>query len=348
MIPPESTQRKDVPIEAVHYKNPIKIYGLGDLYNLDAPKWLLPDYLPYQGIVTLYGAPGCGKSFLAQAWALCLATGTDWSGRAVEPGASLYLACEGIAGMPRRVHAWVTHNNLDIPEDRRNDVPFYYTTGFNDLRGPAATTDLIRAIEHDLANRGTKLSLVVLDTLSRTLGGADENSAGEMNTALDQLDRIREVTGATILVLHHTAKGKMHERGSSVLRGACDTMLFLQDNDSHRLLVVDKQRDWEEAEPLQLFMQPVGDSAVLTTQGPVDDALTPKERRMYQVVQELFDGAAVSYSRLCKATDESEATLQRTLKRLCTHGLLVRGAGKRGGYYPHEHAPEQPEEDNDQ
>lgn len=343
---PHLAVRRDVPIEAVQYKNPIKIYGLGDLYSLEAPKWLVQDYLPYQGIVTLYGAPGCGKSFLAQAFGMCLATGEPWNNRVVEPGGVLYLACEGIAGMPRRVQAWVEHHQLDIPKERLNDVPFYYTTGFNDLRGPAATTDLIRAIEHDLAGRGTKLSLVILDTLSRTLGGADENSAGEMNTALDQLDRIREVTGATILVLHHTAKGKMHERGSSVLRGACDTMLFLQDNDSHRLLVVDKQRDWEEAEPLQLFMHPIGDSAVLTTTGPIADTLTPKERRVFVAIKEVYNGVPISYSTILKATDESESTLQRTLKRLCTHGLLARGGGKRGGYYPADAVPAEMEGDD--
>ena len=342
----ESTLSSNVPIEAVHYKNPIKIYGLGDLYNLEQPKWILQDYLPYQGIVTLYGAPGCGKSFLAQAFALSMATGEKWNNRDVEQGGALYLACEGIAGMPRRVQAWVEHGGYDIPKDKLNDIPFYYTTGFNDLRGPAATTDLIRAIEHDLSGRGGKLNLVVLDTLSRTLGGADENSAGEMNTALDQLDRIRDVTGATILVLHHTAKGKLHERGSSVLRGACDTMLFLQDNDSHRLLVVDKQRDWEEAEPLQLFMENVGESAVLTTRAPAAETLTQRERRTAAIIAEVYNGVALSYSSLVKITEESESTLQRTMKNLAKHGLVKREGGKRGGYYPaNATPPEGAEED---
>lgn len=333
--------------EPVRYKNPIAIQSFGDLLSLDAPQWQIQDYIPNSSICTLYGAPGCGKSFVAQAFALSTALGEAWNGREVAQGGALYLACEGVAGIPKRVQAWVAHHNLAIPEDRYNDVPFYYTTGFNDLRGPGATTDLIRAIQHDLGDRGKSLKLVVLDTLSRTLGGADENSAGEMNMALDQLDRVRDVTGATILILHHTAKSGLHERGSSVLRGACDTMMRLEDKDSHRLLIVDKQRDWEEAEPLQLFIKPVQDSMVFVTTGPTRLTLTRREKQTYQVIKDAWLGVPMSYSTLVKVTEEPESSLQRTLKNLCSLGLMVREEGKRGGYVLAEQPKEDEEHDDD-
>ena len=328
-----ATPVPQAPPEEVRYKNPITIRGLADLCNLDPPTWQINGYVPNGGLVTLFGDPGAGKSFLALDWGLSIACGEDWHGREVEQGAVLYLVCEGIAGMPNRVQAWLMERGLDIPPDRLNEVPFYYTTGFNDLRGPAATTDLLRALEHDLAERGTKLALVVLDTLSRTLGGADENSAGEMNMALDQLGRVREATGAAVIILHHTAKGKTYERGSTVLRGACDTMLYLQDNDDYKLLMVDKQRDWEASEPLQLWLKQSGDSAVFTPRAHGTLSLTQREKRTLGVLREAFDGTPMSYSAITKLADESETTLRRTLKRLVQVKALAKEDGKRGGYY---------------
>lgn len=67
--------------------------------------------------------------------------------------------------------------------------------------------------------------LVILDTLRR-FHSADENSAGEMAKLLGVLEGICERTGASVLFLHHTAKGaalngagdaQQASRGSSVL-----------------------------------------------------------------------------------------------------------------------------------
>jgi RecA-family ATPase len=67
--------------------------------------------------------------------------------------------------------------------------------------------------------------LVILDTLRR-FHSADENSAGEMARLLGVLEGICERTGASIMFLHHTAKGaalngagdaQQASRGSSVL-----------------------------------------------------------------------------------------------------------------------------------
>jgi hypothetical protein len=345
------------PPEQAVYKNHITIRGMADLMALEAPKWQIPELVPAKSLVTLYGGPGVGKSFLALDFCLSIALGEPWQGRPVEQGPTLYLACEGIAGIPKRVGAWLEHRGLSIPKELWKDVPFYYTTGFTDLRGQGPTTDLIRALEHDLESRGKGLELVVLDTLSRSLGGgADENSASEMNMALDQLERIRQHTDATVMILHHTNKNKTAERGSTVLRGACDTMLLLQDNESHILLTVDKQRDWEEATPLPLYFQSVGEgdmaSAVLTTEGPKQMVLGAKERQIYKLICELYNGVPMSYTQLLKATEESESSFLRIVKNLTTAGMLARSNGKRGGYYPvteetKDKAPTDPEESTD-
>ena len=40
-----------------------------------------------------------GKSFLALAWALCIASGKRWLDREVETGPVVYVAAEGVSGV---------------------------------------------------------------------------------------------------------------------------------------------------------------------------------------------------------------------------------------------------------
>ncbi|MCA1646651.1 MAG: helicase RepA family protein [Chloroflexi bacterium] len=44
------------------------------------------------------------------------------------------------------------------------------------------------------------------DTLARGMVGVDENSAQDMGLFIQTADRIRQATGATVVVLHHHGK----------------------------------------------------------------------------------------------------------------------------------------------
>ncbi|MNT25130.1 hypothetical protein D3C72_1606360 [compost metagenome] len=62
----------------------------------------------------------------------------------------------------------------------------------------------------------------MIDTLARSFDG-EENSATDMGAFVSSCDHIREKTGATILVIHHSGKdAEKGARGSSALRAACD------------------------------------------------------------------------------------------------------------------------------
>lgn len=328
--PPFPTKGSDVS----EYKNRIRIRSLSELVALEPPSWLITEYLPNKSLITLYGTPGCGKSFLALDLGLSIAMGEPWLEREVDQGGVIYIACEAIAGMPRRVDAWIKHRGLTIPDMTK--VPFHFTTEFNDLRTPTSTADFLRAVTHDIP--GQTVKLVILDTLSRTLGAADENSAGEMNNALNHLEMIRAQMGCAIIVIHHTAKHTQQERGSTVLRGACDTMLFLKSDGGVGGLKLEmtKQRDWEEAAAQNLFFCKTGDSAVLTSKMPEGSmVVSPKEMDTVSVLEELYLGNPVSYATWKNAFETlSESTFRRRVKILTANGLVVKAPGARGGYIP--------------
>lgn len=319
------------------YKNRVQLRPLSDLASLAPPDWLISEYIPEGGLATLYGAPNSGKSFVALDMGLCIAKGLDWKGRATKQGAVIYIAMEGIRGMSRRVNAWAHHHSENM------DAPFYYTTGFTELITNTSTTDLLRAIEHDGV---TPLRLVILDTLSRSLGGADENNAGEMNNALNQLDRISKETGCAVLVIHHTAKHTQTERGSTVLRGSCDTMLYLKGDGGAKSvkLIMDKQRDWEAADPIDLWFQKELDSAVLVEMAPVGaGALDARDMLVYHALEGAYIGSPVSLNTWHEvAGDLPETTFRRIVKQMIDAGLVVRGPGKRGGYVPASRARDLP------
>ena len=103
-----------------------------------------------------------------------------------------------------------------------------------------------------------KPALIVFDTLSRCLAGADENNQKDMSAAVGVCDRLRQQLGCTVLLLHHTTKEGQTERGSSVLKGAVDTLLRIPDTSDRRsMLTCDKQKDAEPFDSIGLFREDV-------------------------------------------------------------------------------------------
>src|SRR5690606_28789435 len=159
---------------------------------------------------TVYGPSGCGKTFLALDWALHVATGSYWHGNRVEAGPVLYIAAEGVAGIGRRVKAWLSHNRI---YDLSRHHPIHWLPEAVNVAEPASVWGLIEVAEE------LQPALIVIDTLARAIVGADENSAKDMGEVVARLDQLRRATRACVLLVHHTGKDtSAGARGSSALR----------------------------------------------------------------------------------------------------------------------------------
>ena len=100
-----------------------------------------------------------------------------------------------------------------------------------------------------------EIALIVVDTLARTIGDGDENSAKDMSVFIQNLDAIRELTGAHVLVIHHSGKdADRGARGSSALRAAVDTELSIS---AERCVTGAKQRDIAISPPLYFDLSQV-------------------------------------------------------------------------------------------
>lgn len=185
--------------------------GLRDLPTLES---LIADTILRRTLTFLAGPPASGKSFHAFAWAASVATGMDWMGRAVSQGRVLYVIAEGAYGVEDRLAAWESHHRRKIGDDALTLLP--EAVQLADAESLAELVEYVAAEDFDL---------VVLDTLSRSAVGLDENSASEMSRLIEALDDIRRaMTNGAVVVAHHSSKAGAGLRGSSVIEGAADTV----------------------------------------------------------------------------------------------------------------------------
>ena len=93
----------------------------------------------------------------------------------------------------------------------------------------------------------TDAKLVVLDTLSRTMPGGNENGPEDMGQYIANCDRIREEAGAHVLIIHHKPKGEKNSpRGHSSLFGAVDALILVEKRQAGNVATVEASKDDED------------------------------------------------------------------------------------------------------
>lgn len=205
----------------------------GDLLpQLERP-YLVKGWLDEGGVSVLYGPSNAGKSFLALDIAHHVAKGRSWGGRRTRRGRVLYVAAEGGGSFANRVAA------LDDPEF------FVYCAPLTLTGRDGSAAPLTEVAQHLATVGGTPFSLIIFDTLARVMGGLDENTAPDIAQLVAGLDMIRRVTGAHVMLVHHTGKDAARgARGHSSLRAAIDTEIELTRDEVGQITAeVTKQRD---------------------------------------------------------------------------------------------------------
>ena len=288
-----------------------------ELANLPAPVWLLDHFIPENSLAVLYGPAGVGKSFLALDWAMRIATHAAWLGHSTRWGPVLYVAGEGGTGLSQRVQAY-----RNAREVTRRAKLWFCRESVN-LLDATHVRDLIaswRALE-----TGFKPALICFDTLSRSLPGADENSARDIGLAIAATDLIRQETGSAVLLVHHTGKDGMQERGSSALRGAADAMFSLKEQDGALGLTTEKQKDAIEAEPVQLRLVPIAGSCIIEpNEGSTSiTGLTPNEQQALQALSEVAMSDGASDKEWRENSQLPNGSYYRARKRLVDLGYVT-------------------------
>lgn len=204
-------------------------------------QWLIKGILPEQAIILLHGHPAAGKSFLALDIALHVALGRPWFGRAVQQSGVAYVVAEAAFGFNYRVEAW---RQQHCPPST-GDCPFGIIPSPLDLSDAKIVVALVTKLQEEADRRRRPFGLVVIDTLSMTFGGRDENGS-EMAGYIANLRRVQVGLQCSVVVLHHPSKDptKKTPRGHGSLTGNVEAILFVENKKPGlKTLTVEKQKD---------------------------------------------------------------------------------------------------------
>lgn len=250
------------------------LYVRSALDDIPPPTPLIAGVLDKATIAVLAGKFGTYKSFVALSWAAAVSTGRPWFGREVpEAAPTLYVAAEGLSGISKRLRAWEAGNNDgDRIADDRLAV----------IGGAIRLTD--REDVHTIIEvaRAQGSQLITLDTLHRCAPGVNENDSGEMSLVIEAISYIRESTGATVLLCHHTGHSGTRARGSSAIEDDADAswVIRLSEDDSEdrsaanpRTMHHRKTKDGELSSEIGLELVSVGEDAYVR-EVTIGDGLT--------------------------------------------------------------------------
>jgi RecA-family ATPase len=211
------------------------------LSQVSNPDWLITDVFERNRLITVFGEPKSGKSFISIAMACAVARGDEFYGHAAKKAPVVYLAGEGVAGIRRRLAAY----NQSEYGGSLVGAPLFLSNRGSRINEPEEyqkLEDEINLLKQDLGQIG----LIIFDTFQRNFSG-DENSAQEVNKFVKAADQLIHDFDCTVLLVHHTGRGnKGRARGSSVLDASIDGEFLVErkgtkPDDDNSMLVTMKQ-----------------------------------------------------------------------------------------------------------
>lgn len=239
-----------------------RILSRASLAEIPGVEPLIANFLFKRSVAVIYGRRNVGKTFAALDMALSVATGKQWAGDTsdedwiigdpgfdVVKGSVLWVAGEGAYGIRSRVEAWEKEHGLLVHD-------FHVLNGSVELANGDVTDELCEIVAEE------RYDLVVIDTLARNSNGLEENSATDMGTFFERIDRIKNAhDGTCVLVVHHAGKGESTEsRGSTVIEDAPDSVFKLSGDEIHIAFETVKQRDTVKYRRLTFHLEAVPSS----------------------------------------------------------------------------------------
>jgi putative DNA primase/helicase len=210
--------------------------SLSSKYN--APDELIQDMIVRKSQSMLFGDSNSGKTFYALSMAHSICEGVPFMGKQVEKGAVIYLATESPSSVISRVQAIKDYHSCKMANLFIVQVPINFFTSDQHATEVIA---LVRQIETDT---GSKVNLVIGDTLARMTAGANENSGEDMVPILQRLDSVVYEANTAFLTIHHSGKDASRgARGSSTIRAHIDTEIYVVEENLQRTATITKQRE---------------------------------------------------------------------------------------------------------
>ena len=319
-------------------------YSFDDLMAMPPKEWLIDQVIGPGDIGVIYGAPGCGKTFVGINMIVSSCTGSQWAGRfdVVRPLKVAYCAGEGISGIPARFKAAAEiHGISRLPGFTfYRTVPQLFAESGDSLS--VATIKLFVAEWKARQEKGEagNLDIVFIDTLSTASIGAKENDNTDMNKVMSYCRWAANELGCAIMLVHHSNKANTAERGATALRGAADSMIEIRrvsEIGTKAVMRCSKLKDGEQWKDQTFDLHAVEDcnSVCVIWDDPSDGAKAAtgaKAADKASLLDEMtqYAGQKFTAKRLSEAIDKQENYTRNLLGELKKNGLCNRELSKPG------------------
>ena len=216
-----------------------KLTQFSEIRLSSGSRYLVKGIIPNVGLVVVWGAPKCGKSFYIFDLVAHIAAGWEYRGRRVKQCPVVYFALEGQEGFVARVEAFRrTH--------RAKDIPFYLSSDRIVL--PQDGEAVVIAIRAQFPE--VMPGVVVLDTLNRSIAGS-ENDPNDMGQYVRAADRIREAFNCVVIIIHHCGIEGARPRGHTSLTGAADAQIAIRrDTTDNIVALVEFMKDGPQGDEI--------------------------------------------------------------------------------------------------
>jgi hypothetical protein len=321
---------QDNPTKANHPSGVLSLAQL--LQHRPAPSAALiePALLPASGILFVGGEPKSGKSILVANLALALAAGGEHAGFTV-PTPKRVLICQFELPLPQFVERLAP---MRQPIGNAADCNL-----FIDTTASGHLLSATRGADHFLRAISTaKADVVILDPLYST-HDQDENDTRAMAALCQTLLRLRDSSGAALIVVHHTRKAVgRHEigsafRGSSALHAVGDSYLLLvRSSPQTPTLELRFQFRYAPATPPRTLAL---NAETLWFESSSFTAAPPPPRRKVEttdVQQALATSGSARFNQLRETimhqSECSRRTAQLAIQRACKEGSILQDNGQ--------------------
>lgn len=295
--------------------------GTDSLDSIPDHEPLIADFINRDTTCRIFGPPKSLKSFIALSMAAAIGTGERWFGYRTTKTSVLYVVAEGARGIRPRVRAWEQMNGRKM-----TGVTFY----------PKAVQigddDQMRQLI--VYARLGAYGFVIFDTQARCTIGHEENSNTDMGRIIARLDKLREWTQTSVMLVHHSGNEGGRARGATAILAAIDSEFEVKrDKGTGRVVVKSlAQKDMAEAPDLALEAVKTGDSLALRPQGAftaepvsVQIVVTGKQAQALCAIAEFGEiGASPTGIAERLGRKEERSTIGTHMKALIGKGLIAK------------------------
>jgi hypothetical protein len=273
-----------------------KRHSMSELLNRPEKKWYVNQLFGAGDLGEIFGASGCGKTFVTIDLILSLCTGRKWakSFDVNEPLEVAYCAGEGLSGLPARFRSALDNYKIkDLPNfSFFDEMPQFFGESWNN--------SLQRFVDH-CKNIDYRPQVLIIDTFHTATQECDENSTKEAGVVLKACRSAMSQLGCCVIFIHHTNKAG-GDRGSTALRAAMDFMLKVECPSavgrSHRISC-DKLKDGEQWSEKLFDLQNDGNSAYVEWNDlTIEEELSLPNKEIFKsnVLQHLRSYPGITFS----------------------------------------------------